>query len=254
MILGQPNEFGCVYSTPSSVIPTLTNLVVSASNVTPTPTSLAWDGKNLYVADATDYRILVFTPGRADVPITGIVNAASRAIFALGSVVIGGTITEGNTVTVTLNGTGYTYKVVAKDTVDSVAKALTDVINAANSGAGDTSAGAIDESGFATILLVARQPGVLGNNITIATSVSANATITATASASYPDGGRERGHSRGGNADHHLRFKPGRVHRRCGSIPAATSLGTGQRAGVFRWHAGASAPGFTHADQRGDPL
>ena len=189
VILGQPNEFGDVYSTPSNVIPTLTNLVVSASNVTPTPTSLAWDGKNLYVADSTDYRILVFTPGRADVPITGIVNAASRAIFALGSVVIGGTITEGNTVTVTLNGTGYTYKVVAKDTADSVAKAITELINAANSGAGDSSANAIAESGFATILLSARQPGVIGNDVTIATSVSANATITATASGSTLTGG-----------------------------------------------------------------
>jgi len=189
VILGQPNEFGDVYSTPSSVIPTQTNLVVSASNVTPTPTSLAWDGTNLYVADPTDYRILVFTPASADVPITGIVNAASRAIFALGSVVIGGTITDGNTVTVTINGTGYIYKVVAKDTVDSVAKAVTELINAANSGAGDSSANAIFESGFATILLSARQPGVNGNNVTIATSVSSNATITATASGSTLTGG-----------------------------------------------------------------
>ena len=182
VILGQPNEFGDFYSTPSSVIPTSTNLVISASNVTPTPTSLAWDGQNLYVADSTDYRILVFTPGRADVPITGIVNAASRGIFALGSVVIGGTITDGNTVTVTINGTGYTYKITAKDTVDSVAKAVTDLVNGANSGAGDSNVSAVHESGLATIIVVARQSGVIGNNITLATSVSTSATITATAS------------------------------------------------------------------------
>jgi uncharacterized protein (TIGR03437 family) len=189
VILGQPNEFGDLYSTPSSIIPTLTNVVSSASNVTPTPTSLAWDGQNLYVADSTDYRILVFTPTGADVPITGIVNAASRAIFAFGSVVIGGTITDGNTVTVTINGTGYTYKITSKDTVDSVAKAVTDLINAANSGAGDSNASAVHESGLATIRVVARQPGVAGNSITLATSVSASATITATASGANLAGG-----------------------------------------------------------------
>ena len=189
VILGQPDEFGDVYSTPSSIIPTVTNLVISGSNVTPTPTSLAWDGTNLYVADATDYRIMVFTPERPDVPITGIVNAASRAIFALGSIVIGGTITDGNTVTATINGTGYTYKINAKDTVDSVAKGLTDAIDTANSGAGDPNASAIAEAGLATILLAARQPGVAGNSITIATSVSTSATITALASGASLAGG-----------------------------------------------------------------
>ena len=189
VILGQPDEFEDVYSTPVSTIPTVSNLVVSGSNVTPTPTSLAWDGQNLYVADATDYRIMVFTPAHADVPITGIVNAASRAIFAVGSIVIGGTITDGNTVTATLNGTAYTYKVTTTDTVDSVAKALAGVITAANSGAGDSSVSALDEAGLATVLLVSRQPGIAGNNVTIATSVSTSATITATASGGNLAGG-----------------------------------------------------------------
>jgi len=182
-ILGQPNEFDDIYSTPTST-PTNTNLMVSASNVTPTPTSLAWDGQNLYVADPTDYRILVFSPGSPDVPLNGLVNAASRAIFAFGSVAIGGTITAGNTVTVTINGTAYTYTVVAADTVESVALALAKVINAANSGAGDRNVSAVEEPGLATILLNARQPGVTGNNVTLASSVSSNATVTATASGS----------------------------------------------------------------------
>jgi uncharacterized protein (TIGR03437 family) len=187
-ILGQHNEFDDVYSTPAG-LPTNTNLIVSAANVTPTPTSLAWDGQNLYVADATDYRILVFTAERSDVPITGIVNAASRAIFAVGSVVIGGTITADNTVTVTINGTGYTYKITAKDTVDSVAKALAEVINTANSGAGDSNVSAVEQSGLATIFLVARQAGVAGNSITLSSSVSANATVTSLASGSALAGG-----------------------------------------------------------------
>ena len=187
-ILGQPNQFDDTYSTPTS-LPTNTNLIVSATNVTPTPTSLAWDGQNLYVADPTDYRILVFTPERPDVPLAGIVNSASRAIFAVGTVAIGGTITADNTVTVTINGTGYTYKVVTGDTVESVAKALTGVINAANSGAGDSNVSAVEEPGLATVLLNARQPGEAGNNITLASSVSTNATVTATASGSALAGG-----------------------------------------------------------------
>jgi uncharacterized protein (TIGR03437 family) len=189
VILGQPDEFEDVYSTPSSNVFTATNLVISGSNVTPTPTSLAWDGTNLYVADPTDYRIMVFTPEHPDVPITGIVNSASRAIFAVGSIAIGGTITDGNTVTATINGTGYTYKITTTDTVDSVAKALAGAINSANSGAGDPNVSAVDEPGLATLLLVSRQPGVAGNNITIATSLSSNATITATASGSALTGG-----------------------------------------------------------------
>jgi len=42
--------------------------------------------------------------------------------------VIGGTITEKNTVTVTIAGTGYTYTVKANDTLENVAKGLTALI------------------------------------------------------------------------------------------------------------------------------
>ncbi len=57
VVLGEPDEFSDVFT---SSDPT----TVSTADVLPTPTSLAWDpvNQNLYVADATDFRILIFSP------------------------------------------------------------------------------------------------------------------------------------------------------------------------------------------------
>ena len=74
----------------------------SASDITPTPTSLAWDGTNLYVADPGNRRVLVFTPEQALIPINGVRNSASLEIYALGSVTLGGSITANDTITVTI--------------------------------------------------------------------------------------------------------------------------------------------------------
>ena len=77
----------------------------SAADITPTPTGLAWDGTNLYVTDAANRRVLVFTPEDPLVPINGVRNAASLQIFALGSITLGGTITAGDVVKVTITDT-----------------------------------------------------------------------------------------------------------------------------------------------------
>ena len=69
------------------------NLKESSSDSTPSPTGLAWDGTNLYVTDSLNYRVLVFTPANSTVPVNGVVNSASRAIYAQGSISIAGTIT-----------------------------------------------------------------------------------------------------------------------------------------------------------------
>ena len=37
-------------------------------DTTPSPTSLAWDGTNLYVADPFNRRVLIFTPGDSLIP------------------------------------------------------------------------------------------------------------------------------------------------------------------------------------------
>jgi uncharacterized protein (TIGR03437 family) len=191
VVLGEPDEFSDVFTNTNPV-------VLSSSDVTPTPTSLAWDpvNQNLYVADPTDYRILVFSPAVANVPINGVVNAASLAVYAEGDVVIGGTITAGNSITVSITGatastpTKYVYIVKSTDTLETIAVGLTAVVNA---GSGDPNVLAIEEAGLATINFIARQPGPNGNNIALATTLNTNATVTATASAGFLTGGGSSG-------------------------------------------------------------
>jgi uncharacterized protein (TIGR03437 family) len=191
VILGEPDEFSDVFTNANPV-------VLSSSDVTPTPTSLAWDpaSQNLYVADPTDYRILVFSPATPNAPIDGVVNAASLAVFAEGNVVIGGTITAGNSVTISITGATsstpvkYDYIVKSTDTLETVAVALTGVINA---GQGDPNVLAIEEATLATINLIARQPGPNGNNIALATTTNSSATITAAASSGFLAGGGSSG-------------------------------------------------------------
>ena len=82
----------------------------------------------------------MFSPATPNVPINGVVNAASLAVYAEGNVVIGGTITAGNSVTISITGatattpTKYDYIVKSTDTLETVAVALAGVINA---GSGD---------------------------------------------------------------------------------------------------------------------
>ncbi len=152
-------------SSSQSILATGPPLVQSAADVTPTPTSLAWDGTNLYVADPSDFRIMIFTPGQPSVPVAGIVNSASQAIFAQATVLIGGTITAKDTITLSIGANAsatpvaYTYTVLSTDTVDTVAQGLVSAINTANSGAGDPNVLALDEIGLGTIVLVARISG-----------------------------------------------------------------------------------------------
>ena len=65
-ILGEPDEFSDVVTSNSLIF--TPNLHQSAANVTPTPTSLAWDGTNLYVTDPSNFRVLVFSPPNPSLP------------------------------------------------------------------------------------------------------------------------------------------------------------------------------------------
>ena len=200
-ILGQPDGISdVVTSNSNSSANTATpNLVQSASNVTPTPTSLAWDGQNLYVADATDFRVLVFTPAAPNILSNGVRNSAIIQIYATGRIVITGSIAAGNTITLTLcpavNGAAvasgtctttsttagvvsYTYTVLATDTFNSILVGMANLINA---GAGDPNVIASPGLNFQFLNLTARVPGVAGNLISIATSTSSDASITSMA-------------------------------------------------------------------------
>jgi hypothetical protein len=186
-ILGEPDEFTDLVTSNTSLFSP--DLAASASNVTPTPTALAWDGTNLYVADPTDFRIMVFTPANPSVQQNGVVNSASLAIYAFGTVAISGTITPGDVITVTINGTNYTYTVVTNDTAETVVAGLVAVINGSNNGAGDPFVIARQLVGFGTIQLIARVAGTAGNSITLAATVSTDATESVVPSDTQLDGG-----------------------------------------------------------------
>ncbi len=197
VILGEPDQFSDVVTSAQTQFGG-TDLTTSAANVTPAPTSLAWDGSNLYVADPLDFRVLVFTPAQPDVQTNGVVNFASLAIYAEGSILLGGTLNPGDTVTVTIDTSttqtnSYKYTEVSGDTFDTILTALGTAINGSNGGVGDPDVLAEPELGFMTLNLVARAAGTAGNNVSISTTLSDNAQLTATASGTNLTGGVSAG-------------------------------------------------------------
>lgn len=146
---------------------------VSASDVIRTPTSLAFDGTNLYVADPYNRRVLVFTPGPKLILDTGVRNAASREIFAVGNVQFGGTITEGEEISIRINNVDPTYKYkFVKD--DTFSRAITSLVNAINAGDGNPTvlATPLIRSGFNSIILTARASGEPGNSVTYTATIA----------------------------------------------------------------------------------
>ena len=152
------------------------------------PLSLAWDSQNqnLYVADTYNQRILVYTPGEQNLPYNAVRNAASLNIYAFGTVTIGGTIASGDKVTVTLGisssptTTGYTYTIQSGDSFAGIVQGLVALINA---GKGDPYAFATADPQAAKVFLTARTAGAAGNGVTLTSSISTGAKITAVTSA-----------------------------------------------------------------------
>jgi uncharacterized protein (TIGR03437 family) len=155
------------------------------------PMGLAWDGANLYVSDAFNRRITVYTPAATLVPYQGVTNAASVNIIANGTVTIGGTITANDVVTITINGTNYTYTVKSTDTVSSVVQAMVNAINSSNSGGGDPNAIASVDTTATEVVLTSRLPGAAGNITTYSSNTSTSATITAVAAGANLSGGAD---------------------------------------------------------------
>jgi len=203
--LGQPDEFSDQISTNPNAFRPDANILLSAPSTVQTPLALAWDGTNLYVSDPYDYRVVVFTPGSLNIPITGITNGASLNTYAIGTVSITGTITKGDTITIKINSPGvtattcpatglacYTYTVLANDTLGSIVEALANLINGTAGGTPDpnviASANIVAGSLFVVDFL-ARQSGLNGNNIGYSASVapaSTGGTATELATAAGP--------------------------------------------------------------------
>ncbi len=151
-----------------------------------TPTQLAFDGSNLYAADPYNRRITVYTVAPNILPYQAVVNTANPNIYASGSVTIGGTINNGDIVTITIGTPQYSYTVKATDTITTVIAALVAEINA---GSGNTDVIAIEDDADSQVKLQARLPGPQGDSTTYSATVSSGAQITATAADSQLDGG-----------------------------------------------------------------
>lgn len=170
-ILGEPDEFSDVTGTNPS-----------GASVLQTPFALAYDGLNLYVSDSYNRRVVVYTPGNPSVPIggLGVLNAASLAIHATGTVTVSGSISTKDQLTITINGTDYEYTVLSTDTLETITTALTNKINSAP----DKNVIATANTVADVIVITARIPGTIGASITLATSTSSGATETLTTTAS----------------------------------------------------------------------
>lgn len=168
--------------------------LISASDTLRTPTSLAFDGRNLYVADPFNRRVMVYTPGLQLIPNTGVRNSASREIFAVGAVTFGGTIKENDEVTVKIGPTdeevSFKYKIVKDDTFLNIVQNLANQINA---NGGDPNVLATVNRSAGALTLTARVAGEAGDAINLSTELSTDATITATTSGATLTGGGDAG-------------------------------------------------------------
>ena len=195
LVLGQPDLISEVITDTSGFFNP--NLQQGAPNTTKTPTGLAWDGTNLYVATPYDRRVLVFTPGIGTIePNNGVNNAASQKVYALGVMQFGGTIQANDKIEI-VTGIGsdtttqktYDYTVVATDTLTTVISAIVKLINAGPDPYVLVRPGASGQNGM---LVIARKPGADGNSITVnptVTNTSTGTAATITVSGGTPSGG-----------------------------------------------------------------
>lgn len=174
IILGQADETDDVVTDSTDTFRPDANVGRSAADEIRTPTSLAWDGQNLYVADPYDRRIMVFTAEPPLIPLNGVVNAASINVNADASVSLTGAITAGDIVTITVatNSTAtaltYNYTVQATDTLETIVQALVNLINTQNGG--DPNVLAVANTALDEIILTSKLVGNAGNAITITAS------------------------------------------------------------------------------------
>ena len=134
-----PTQNGASADTVIGQIGGSVNQASDAADSLRTPMSLAWDGTNLYVSDAYNRRITVYSIGENTVPYAGVVNSASLDIVARGRVTIAGGIQAGDAIDINIGGTqstdsagkvtttggaDYKYTIVKDDTINTIVNAL----------------------------------------------------------------------------------------------------------------------------------
>jgi uncharacterized protein (TIGR03437 family) len=190
-VLGQPDFVNDLVSSAAISIASTAIDNTGAVDVTPSPTSLAWDGTNLYVADPFNRRVLMFSAGDqplysnqySNPPIYSIVNWASETVRQEGLVqfsLVGG-IVANDTATITVQSVAYTYTIKSTDTVDTIAQAIVALINKTDTNVTASFAG----FGSGTVYLSSKNVGVAYDTITLSATTSNTADILATASGGY---------------------------------------------------------------------
>jgi uncharacterized protein (TIGR03437 family) len=187
VVLGQPNMTTNVITTQANTIASTSVNNTAAVDTIPSPTSLAWDGMNLYVSDPYNLRILVFTPGDLPLPDNSVVNWASEIIRQEAIITLTGTPVANDTVTVTIQGTNYTYTEKSKDTLDLVAKGL---VTAINNGSGDPNVTALFAgTGTGSIYLSSKQADLAYDAISLSATSSNTADVDPIVSGAYLSAG-----------------------------------------------------------------
>ena len=186
-VLGEPDFTSDVvtYGT-TSIISTVVDNNASVNTI-PDPQSLAWDGTNLYVSDPNSRRVLIFTPETNQLQNDSVVNWASEIIRQEGTIAIGvtsgGSITAGDTVTVTIAGVtpAYVYTVKTGDTTDTIAQGIVSLINASDKNVTAMFAG----TGTGGLYLSSKAVGIDADTISISVVASNTANLTVVASGGY---------------------------------------------------------------------
>jgi len=162
---------------------------IASAGTVRTPTSLAWDGLNLYVTDPFNRRVLVFTMAERRVANTGVRNAASYQVFAVGRIYFQGEAQKDDEVTAVIQkDREYTYKVKEDDDLVAITNGLAAAINA---GEGDPDVLATPNPEFYSVILTARIAGEVGNDIEYDVKTSDGAKILARKDGSKLKGGEE---------------------------------------------------------------
>ncbi len=162
---------------------------ISSADSFRAPTSLAWDGSNLYVADLYNRRVVVYTGADIQLARTAVRNAASLDVFATGTVTFSGAITANDVVDIKIGDTDYAYTVQASDTLERIINGLVQLIN---TGSGDPNVFASANFTLLQLVLTAKQSGIGGNSLALTATVTPTTTqIVATTSGATLSGGQD---------------------------------------------------------------
>jgi uncharacterized protein (TIGR03437 family) len=161
---------------------------VASAGAVRTPQALAFDGTNLFASDPFNRRVMVFTLADRIIPNTGVRNAASREVFAVGAVTLQGEVRENDEVTVKVATREYKYKALRNDTFANMVNQLVAAINA---GAGDPQVLATANVVFNAIILTSRLAGAAGNEVEFSASLTSGSTIQVTTTGPRLSGGQD---------------------------------------------------------------